>query len=166
MSDIINDALGDDAPVEVNSVDYTQGGFYSRSYDYNTQYHRLRQGGSINSGQLITEAAGYIPAEQQILGMIAAGLRLEEYRKEAYDWQPDDKIDDEAIDDMYLPLRTRGIDPAEISQINLSLKERARHADKLRRKAEADAKAKAKAKAKAAADAAGAEPKDVQDGRA
>lgn len=153
MSDIVKDALSDDPVIaDVINNDPATGGYVSRAIAFNTHFSRHRQGGSTNSGQLITEAAGYIPAEQQILGMIAAGLRLEEYRKEAYDWSPDDKIDDDAIDEMPNVLRTKGIDPADVSQIDLSLKSRAKRADKLRRKAELEAKRKAAAAAEAVPD--------------
>lgn len=129
---------------------------------FNTHYKRRRQGGAINSGELITEAAGYIPADKQILGMIAAGIRLEEYRKEAYDWTDQDDITDDAMDDMDVRVRSPGFDPADATQVQLSLREQARRADKARRKAEARAKAEQSARDKApAVPPSGAAPSDA-----
>lgn len=50
------------------------------------------------SYQSKTERAGYIPAKEKIESLIMAGVRLDQYRKEAYDWAPGEDIDDKFFD--------------------------------------------------------------------
>lgn len=64
-----------------------------------------------NSGESLVEAAGYIPAEIQIMEMIQAGERLGEYRKEKYDYGSIEE-DDGAID----PTRRLDYDLADASR--------------------------------------------------
>lgn len=79
----------------------------------------------VNSGELITESAGYIPAEVQIMEMIESGKRLGEFRKENYDFAPDDE-DDGRVD----PTREKGFDMADASQIDLRLSAKFKEAEK------------------------------------
>ena len=64
-----------------------------------------------NSGESLVEAAGYIPAEVQIMEMIQAGERLGEYRKERYDFESIEK-DDGTVD----PTRRLDYDLADASK--------------------------------------------------
>ena len=48
---------------------------------FNTPYDRVKSPGEINSGEIMTQAAGYISRERQIKSMIDAGKRLEDLRK-------------------------------------------------------------------------------------
>jgi len=57
------------------------------------------------------ETAGYSSAERQITDMIRAGIRLGEYRREMYDFEDGEKIDDEYFD----PTRRRNYDMADAS---------------------------------------------------
>ena len=67
----------------------------------------LEEGG----GEILVETAGYVPADIRIREFIQAGERLAEYRREAYDFGPDDEVDMEAFD----PLRSKAVDIAEVS---------------------------------------------------
>ena len=86
--------------------------------DYSVQFANppeldLESGG----GEKLVEAAGYISAEEQILSMLQAGVRLDESRKELYDVEGD--LDDNfAFDSVgFDPTRMPGFDPADASAI-------------------------------------------------
>ena len=86
--------------------------------DYSVQFANppeldLESGG----GEKLVEAAGYISAEEQILSMLQAGVRLDESRKELYDVEGD--IDDNISFDSvgFDPTRMPGFDPADASAI-------------------------------------------------
>lgn len=68
-------------------------------------------------GEKLVEAAGYISAEEQILSMLNAGVRLDESRKELYDFEGD--IDDHISFDSvgFDPTRMPGFDPADASAL-------------------------------------------------
>lgn len=70
-----------------------------------------------NSGELITETAGYQPAQDRIEDMILAGQRLILSKAEEYDF-PGTKPDDEFWD----PTRARGFDLADVFQLKEQLK--------------------------------------------
>jgi len=44
-------------------------------------------------GEILVETAGYVPADIRIKEFIEAGIRLADYRREAYDFGPDDEPD-------------------------------------------------------------------------
>lgn len=67
--------------------------------------------GEVNSGELLTEQAGYIPPKVQIENMILAGQRLDAARGE-YDFGEDDEIDEDFID----RTRSSNYDLADASQ--------------------------------------------------
>ena len=74
----------------------------------------------------MVERSGYIPADQQILSMMEAGERLGEYRRERYDYGPDDE------DDGYIDPTRQGLDLAEgqaiQEQVNARLNDQAKAA--------------------------------------
>ena len=70
-------------------------------------------------GEEIVDAAGYVPAEQQILNMINAGIRLDENRKELYDYEGPVTPDLELSDIGYDVTRRPNTDPADIAQLQL-----------------------------------------------
>lgn len=80
-----------------------------------------------------TEQAGYIPPQIQIENMILAGERLNQTRKEMYDFSSADEIDEDAFD----PTRRGNFDLADASQMametEMSLREQALEADKARK---------------------------------
>ena len=67
--------------------------------------------GEVNSGEVMVETAGYIPAKLRIEQIIDAGKRLVEYRKEQFDYN-------EGEEDMSPDIRTRSksYDLADASQ--------------------------------------------------
>lgn len=75
-------------------------------------------------GEEIVDAAGYVPAEQQILTMINAGIRLDENRKEMYDYEGPVTPDLELSDIGYDVTRLPNTDPADIAQLELLVKAR------------------------------------------
>ena len=86
--------------------------------DYSVQFVNppeldLESGG----GEKLVEAAGYISAEEQILSMLQAGMRLDESRKELYDVEGDfdDNISFDSVG--FDPTRMPGFDPADASAI-------------------------------------------------
>jgi len=91
----------------------------------------------VNSGEVMVEKAGYIPADEQIRNMIEAGMRLGEYRREEYDYAEEEVSADEPLPPVD-PTRSQEFDMADASQISLGLRERlkeARDADKAKKKA-------------------------------
>ena len=70
-------------------------------------------------GEEIVDAAGYVPAEQQILTMINAGIRLDENRREMYDYEGPVSVDTELGDIGFDVTRLPNTDPADIAQLNL-----------------------------------------------
>jgi len=64
-------------------------------------------------GEILVETAGYVPADIRIKEFIEAGIRLADYRREAYDFGPDDEPDMEEAD----PLRSKAVDIAEVSTL-------------------------------------------------
>lgn len=73
-----------------------------------------------NDGQSIVETQGYIPAQVQIESMIAAGMRLDTARKEAYDFGSAEEVDPDFED----PTRTVGFDMADASILGSLAKKR------------------------------------------
>lgn len=67
-------------------------------------------------GPRITEQAGYIPVDVQVKNMILAGQRLGEYRREAYDFEPDVDVPDDVDVD---PTRSPNFDLADGTQAGL-----------------------------------------------
>ena len=80
-----------------------------------------------------TEQAGYIPPQIQIENMILAGERLNQSRKEMFDFASEEEIDEDAFD----PTRRGNFDLADASQMamqtEMSLRDQALEADKLRK---------------------------------
>jgi hypothetical protein len=68
-------------------------------------------------GEEIVEKAGYISTKQRIESLILAGQRLVAFRKEQFDFEDDDKID-ETFEDV---TRAKNFDLADASQIAYAL---------------------------------------------
>lgn len=83
---------------------------------FNTPYERRPSIGESNSGQSMTEKAGYVPANKLIESMIFAGQRLNEYRASQYDF-PDGTIDEDFSD----PTRNPSFDLADATRISQEL---------------------------------------------
>lgn len=83
--------------------------------------------GEPGGGELIVDSSGYVTAEQQIFSMIDAGIRLDQARREMYDFESvdgdsEENLDLDSVD--YDRLRVSGIDIAEVSQMQLAIKAR------------------------------------------
>lgn len=72
-----------------------------------------------------TETAGYIPAEQQIEMFIQAGRRLDQARKEQYDFAEGEEVPDDVVVD---PTRSGAFDLADASQLGRALDTKAKKA--------------------------------------
>lgn len=108
-----------------------------------SHFKRPKDVKEINSGEQITETAGYIPADVQIQDMIAAGMRLGEYRREMYDFDANEKIPEDFMD----PTRVPGVDVVDVERAGIVVNEKIAEAQKLLKKAEeekADLKAEKK----------------------
>jgi len=70
---------------------------------FNNPYEWKDNGPEVNSGELITEQAGYISPKEQIEGMIMAGERLAEYRREMFDIGRDEEDDGTFLDPTRAP---------------------------------------------------------------
>ena len=97
-----------------------------------SHFKRPKDVKEINSGEQITETAGYIPADVQIQDMIAAGMRLGEYRREMYDFDANENIPDDFID----PTRTPGVDVVDVENAGIVVNARIAEAQKLMKKAQ------------------------------
>ena len=86
----------------------------------------------INSGELITETAGYIPADVQIQDMIAAGMRLGEYRREMYDFDANEEIPEDFMDITRIP----GVDVVDVERAGIAVNAKIAEAQEILRKAE------------------------------
>ena len=69
--------------------------------------------GEVLSDESITEQSGYIDPKRQIEDMIMAGRRLDEARKNQFDFPSEDEIDEDAYD----PTRAGSFDLADASQM-------------------------------------------------
>ena len=97
-----------------------------------SHFRRPKDVKEINSGEQITETAGYIPADVQIQDMIAAGMRLGEYRREMYDFGADEEVPDDYVD----PTRTPGADAVDIERAGVDINARIALAEELIKKAQ------------------------------
>lgn len=87
---------------------------------FNTKYERTEFPGEVNSGEIIVETAGYVPAQKQIENLILSGQRLNEFRREQFHFGTDEEVDDTYTDYVNSP----DFDPADASQVAQDLKQR------------------------------------------
>lgn len=87
--------------------------------------------GEIGSGELLVESSGYMTIEQQVSEFMAAGENLINYRKQQYG-----EIDPGTEDDFELSVEATRPDPAEVTQMALSLSQRFEEFEREARKAE------------------------------
>lgn len=78
---------------------------------FQTKYERYLMTREKNLGETMTERAGYIPPKIQIEQMILAGVRLDQQRKDLYDFTEDQEDDGTFMD----PTREPGYDLADAS---------------------------------------------------
>lgn len=77
---------------------------------FNTAYNREPSPPEKNSGEVITDIAGYVPAENRIQMIMAAGVRLKDFRRGQFDFEPDEPIDEDVPCD---PTRDGNFDLAD-----------------------------------------------------
>ena len=97
-----------------------------------SHFKRPKDVKEINSGEQITETAGYIPADVQIQDMIAAGMRLGEYRREMYDFDDNEEVPEDFMD----PTRIPGVDVVDVERAGIAVNAKIAEAQELLRKAE------------------------------
>ena len=103
--------------------------------EYCTKYRRPKLEEEIFDPVSRTETAGYIRAEDQITAFIDAGRRLDEYRREMYDFGDGEEVPDDFID----PTRSGSFDLADASILGSSVATSIRRqaSEERRRKTEA-----------------------------
>lgn len=79
-----------------------------------TNYIRPERRKEVGGGPRIVEASGYIPTKIQVENMLLAGQRLNEYRKEQYDYSDGDSVPDDVVPD---PTRSPGFDLADATRL-------------------------------------------------
>lgn len=90
---------------------------------FSTHYDWMQDEGEHNCGESIVDPSGYIPAKNRIENLLRAGERLDAYRRELYDYSPDDE-DDGFVD----PTRSPGFDPSDASRLSREAMDRIRTA--------------------------------------
>lgn len=100
---------------------------------FETKYDRTPYEGEKNSGELLTEQAGYLPADVKILNMIEAGERLRDSRL-GYEFEDEKSVPDDYFD----PTRDPGFDMADATSMSAETLQRMYLAQKQK---EEDAKA-------------------------
>lgn len=79
--------------------------------NFKTNYTRIPTDGESNNGEILVETAGYITTQKRIENIINAGMRLQQARKEQFDFPAGTEVDESFID----PTRKPGYDMADAS---------------------------------------------------
>lgn len=87
---------------------------------FQTHFNKQQFTPETNSGELITEQAGYVPPAVQINQYIQAGQRLDAFKKGVFEFTTDKEVPDDYID----PTRIQGFDLADASAMTLDVKNR------------------------------------------
>ena len=98
---------------------------------FQTKYDRTPYKGEKNSGELITEQAGYVPADVKILNMIEAGERLRDSRL-GYEFEDEQSVPNDYFD----PTRDPGFDMADATSMSAEILQRMYLAQKQKEDAE------------------------------
>lgn len=112
--------------------------------EFRTKYNCPPLQEEPGGGKRITETAGYVPADIQIMEMLVAGRRLAEIRKDRFDFATEEEVPDDYLDESRRP----GLDLAEGSILDQRLRERLlrlKAAQEEARKAQDEKKAKEEA---------------------
>lgn len=86
-----------------------------------TNYKRPESRKEVGGGPRIVEASGYIPTKIQVENMLIAGQRLNEYRREQYDYSEGDSVPDDVRPD---PTRNPEFDLADATRLGREAKAR------------------------------------------
>lgn len=79
-----------------------------------TNYLRPERRKEAGGGPRIVEASGYIPTKVQVENMMIAGQRLNDYRREQYDYSEGDSVPDDVVPD---PTRNPEFDLADATRL-------------------------------------------------
>lgn len=77
---------------------------------FQSQYSHKPYDGEVISSKSIVDPSGYVDAQTRIENLMRAGERLDEYRRDMYQYGPDDDYDDDSSDD---PTMEPGYDLAD-----------------------------------------------------
>lgn len=92
-----------------------------------TKFVRPEPVKEVNSGELLVEVAGYVPAKKQIENLLFAGKRLDEFRRNEYEFQ-----DGEVIPPGYIDrTRTPNFDVVDGSRLTELFEKKKQEIDKL-----------------------------------
>lgn len=95
---------------------------------FQTKYTHEKSPGEVNQGSNLVEKAGYIPAQARIENMILAGQRLVEHRKEMYDFNDGNDIDETFSD----PTRSKNYDMSDAFIMSEAIKNNVRQRELLK----------------------------------
>jgi hypothetical protein len=95
-----------------------------------TQYNSVPAEPEVNTGEIVTEQAGYVPPKFQIEQLLAAGQRLADYREEMFDFTGDEEVSDDFDD----PTRRPGFDLVDAGEIMQGVRSKVKKAKSLVKK--------------------------------
>lgn len=90
---------------------------------FQTPFIKNERVGEVNSGEIMVERSGYVPAREQVESFIDSGKRLQDFRKGRYDMEPGYKGDPEEVYDY---TRDPNFDMADATQMGYAVKQRIR----------------------------------------
>lgn len=100
-----------------------------------TKYVRPEPVQEVNSGELLVEVAGYVPAKKQIENLLFAGKRLDEFRRNEYEFQEGEEIPPGYID----RTRTPNFDVVDAGTLTERFEKKKQEIDALNAKMAAEA---------------------------
>lgn len=100
-----------------------------------TKFERPETVKEVNSGELLVEVAGYVPAKKQIENLLFAGKRLDEFRRHEYEFQEGEEIPPGYID----LTRTPNFDPVDAGTLTERFEKKKQEIDKLNAEKAAEA---------------------------
>jgi len=83
-----------------------------KTIKFNTPYNRKQSPPEKAGTVRMVETTGYRSTKQQVAEYMAAGLQLQNYRNEMYDFESEEKVDEDYED----KTRSPGYDPADASE--------------------------------------------------
>ena len=100
-----------------------------------TKFDRPEPVKEVNSGELLVEVAGYVPAKKQIENLLFAGKRLDEFRRHEYEFQDGEEIPPGYID----RTRTPNFDVVDAGTLTERFEKKKQEIDKLNAEKAAEA---------------------------
>lgn len=100
-----------------------------------TKFVRPEPVKEVNSGELLVEVAGYVPAKKQIENLLFAGKRLDEFRRNEYEFQEGEQVPPDYID----MTRTPNFDVVDAGTLTERFEKKKQEIDKLNAEKAAEA---------------------------